>query len=687
MNNNVKSLFLINIISSEFIFILLFLFFQSYIYAETDNKIIKVGVYDNEPKVFLSSSGEPAGLFIDIIEYIANKEGWKINYVPGTWGDGLNRLKNGEIDLMPDVAYTAEREKLFSFHKVPVLSSWFQVYARKGSDIQSILDLDNKKISVLERSIQAESFSHLANDFGLNLTLITLPDYKSCFEVVAKGEADAVITNRFYGIVHAERYRLENTAVIFNPSTLFFAAPGNSDKELLNTIDSYLNKLKKDTNSVYYSSLKRWISEDIKYQIPEPIKIISILLIFLLSISLLGIFLFKHQLKIQTAELSKHNDQMLIIEKTLRTTTTQLELNVILNNFLQGVLELSCYQSGMINLIDPDTGNLVRAASLNMTDKESFNNNISFELIVNSVQLGVLFLFSEMKLELDYYTTEQINNLCSTISLSILNARLYRKILNHETKLKSQVKERTAELKKAMEEAKAADKIKSAFLATMSHELRTPLNSIIGFTGIMLQEIPGPLNEEQEKQMSMVQVSARHLLALINDVLDISKIEAGQLALSISIFDVKSSIEKVINMILPQIQKKGLELRIDISDDVKTSLTDSRRFEQIILNLLTNAVKFTEKGFISLTCRSEKNHYFLSVSDSGIGIDSKNISGLFKPFHQVDTGLTRKHEGTGLGLSICKKLLDLMNGSIDIKSESGRGSTFSIRFPGTNGVL
>jgi PAS domain S-box-containing protein len=239
----------------------------------------------------------------------------------------------------------------------------------------------------------------------------------------------------------------------------------------------------------------------------------------------------------------------------------------------------------------------------------------------------------------------------------------------------------------AKEVAESADRLKSAFLATMSHELRTPLNAIIGFTGIMLQELAGPLNEEQRKQLTMVQNSSRHLLALINDVLDISKIEAGQLNLSISSFELGPSIEKIVALVSPLAEKKEIELRLDVADNVETATTDQRRLEQVILNLLNNAVKFTEKGHVRISCRREDEHYILSVADTGIGIRPEEISGLFQPFHQIDTGLSRKHEGTGLGLSICKKILNLMGGEISVESQWGQGSIFTMRFPREKGAL
>ena len=159
---------------------------------------------------------------------------------------------------------------------------------------------------------------------------------------------------------------------------------------------------------------------------------------------------------------------------------------------------------------------------------------------------------------------------------------------------------RTAELAVAKERAESADRLKSAFLATMSHELRTPLNSIIGFTGIMLQGLAGPLNAEQTKQLGMVQSSARHLLALINDVLDISKIEAGQLEIRAEQFDLRSSLEKVAALVKPLAEKKGLALRVVLSPDVGQAVSDRLRVEQVLLNLLNNAVKFTERGEVTL---------------------------------------------------------------------------------------
>ena len=247
--------------------------------------------------------------------------------------------------------------------------------------------------------------------------------------------------------------------------------------------------------------------------------------------------------------------------------------------------------------------------------------------------------------------------------------------------LEQRVALRTEELAAAMQKAQESDRLKSAFLATMSHELRTPLNSIIGFTGVLLQGLAGPLNEEQAKQLSMTRNSARHLLALINDILDISKIEAGQLEIVKRPFDMREAIESSLRVVQPLLQKKNLQLSTSIGGSVGVINQDRRRVEQVLINLVNNAIKFTEHGAVEIQCQFKEGRLETSVRDTGIGIRPEDLEGLFKPFRQIDSGLARSHEGTGLGLAICKHLVTAMGGEITVESQWGAGSTFRFILP------
>jgi signal transduction histidine kinase len=266
-----------------------------------------------------------------------------------------------------------------------------------------------------------------------------------------------------------------------------------------------------------------------------------------------------------------------------------------------------------------------------------------------------------------------------------------RELNDLNVNLERAIAERTRELRQAKDAAESADRLKSAFLATMSHELRTPLNSIIGFTGIVLQGLAGPLTDEQARQLGMVRDSSRHLLALINDVLDISKIEAGQLSVAARPFDLDASIRKVSAMVGPMAEKKGLELAVHVAHGVGSMVGDVRRVEQILLNLLGNAIKFTEVGSVKLDV-APVNDFMrggaparpavrLVVADTGIGIKPEDKALLFMPFRQLESDLSRHHEGTGLGLAICSRLVELMGGSIEVESVWQRGSVFSVTLP------
>ena len=517
---------------------------------------LKAGYYDNAPKIYKNEKGNVVGIFPDLLMSIADKEKWKIEWIEGSWSECLQRLEDGEIDIMVDVAYSEERAGLFDFNSVEILNNWGIIYKEEGSDIDSIDDLDGTTVAVMRGSIHTDGDGGIKNltlNWGISCEFLELDNYEEVFDALDKGNASVGVVNRLFGLLNEDEYKVERTSILFNPSRLMFAFPKNADLNptLIPKIDDHLLKMKENTGSYYYQTIDRYIYGHEEGVIPSwifPTLIAAIVVsIFFVSVS----YILKRMVNSRTFELQEAHDDL------------------------------------------------------------------------------------EIKVE-----------------------------------------ERTKELSEANERLKSLDQLKSMFIASMSHELRTPLTSIIGFTKVILKGWVGDINEEQDKQLTIVLNSANHLLALINDIIDISKIEAEKLDLRKQKYDLIKEIKKILESLKVNVEKKELKLLIDVPE-TQFIFNDKRRINQILMNLIGNAIKFTEKGEINVTVKTMNEKIEVSVSDTGMGIKQEDLNKLFKPFSRIiEPGKFK--EGTGLGLHLSQKLANLLEGKIIVESEFGKGSTFTL---------
>ncbi len=265
--------------------------------------------------------------------------------------------------------------------------------------------------------------------------------------------------------------------------------------------------------------------------------------------------------------------------------------------------------------------------------------------------------------------------------IAVENARLYRELMDSKSNLEAQVAARTAELERKNLELQNANRLKSEFLAKMSHELRTPLNSIIGFSDMLLNQFYGPLNDQQQDGLERVLRNGKHLLALINDVLDISRIEASKMPVRVEACVPRDILMQVLFAVEPLARKKGHVLIHDLEGSPPMVKSDPTKIRQIILNLLTNAMNFTDRGEVRLVSRRVADRWEISISDTGIGIAPEDLTRIFEEFYQVDSSTTRKVGGTGLGLPICLRMARLLGGQLSAESTPGEGSVFTVVLP------
>ncbi|MGH7310792.1 MAG: sensor histidine kinase, partial [Candidatus Rokuibacteriota bacterium] len=238
------------------------------------------------------------------------------------------------------------------------------------------------------------------------------------------------------------------------------------------------------------------------------------------------------------------------------------------------------------------------------------------------------------------------------------------------------------ELGRLYRELETASRHKSEFLASMSHELRTPLNAIIGFSEVLQERMFGDLNDKQAEYVDDIIASGRHLLALINDILDLSKVEAGHMELDLTRFDLPLALESTLALVRERATRHGLRLEVAMDERVGPVVADERKIRQVLLNLLSNAVKFTpEGGWVAVRTAPVAGAVEIAVSDAGIGIAAEDQAAVFEEFRQVGSDTARKREGTGLGLTLARKFVELHGGRIWVVSEVGRGSTFTFTLP------
>ncbi|MBN1793940.1 MAG: GAF domain-containing protein [Candidatus Omnitrophica bacterium] len=295
---------------------------------------------------------------------------------------------------------------------------------------------------------------------------------------------------------------------------------------------------------------------------------------------------------------------------------------------------------------------------------------------------GLILMGSEKKGVIQKEDNELIQILAQQLSASIENIYLYEELWNSQRELELKVQERTKELQQAYEDLKKLDEKKKEFVSAVSHELRTPLTSIKGYASILTSGKLGDVTEEQKERLQKINIHSNKLVSLVNNLLDISRIESGKVEMNIKPVLVKTLLDEIADMIAPQVKEKMIELKVEIPSSIEEVGADKEQLSRVFINLLSNAVKFTpDKGHIKITASKKEGYLQFDIADSGIGISRQDQEKLFTEFFRTQDAIDKGIKGTGLGLSLVKRIVEAHKGTIWVTSEVGKGAVFHFTLP------
>ncbi|MFP5410415.1 MAG: response regulator [Gammaproteobacteria bacterium] len=648
-------------------------------------RVVTVGLYENAPKVYTDPNGQPSGFFVELLNAMARAERWQLRYVPCEWADCLERLKQGQLDLMPDVAYSSERAQRFDFHHVSVASSWSQVYVRPDLPVHSVADLAGMRVAILQGGIQQSFFTQLMASGGHVWQQVPVQTLAQGYEAVAAGEADAVVTNSFFAARNASQYRLQETPIVFLPSNLYFAAGKGRNADLLTRIDDHLTRWRSDSGSIYFDALRRSMAAAPEVLVPRWVMWsfggFGIGLLSLMGLSLLLRWKVDQRTRdlMMTTLALRHeriNLERLVAERTR-------ELQALFDSAGVGIVMAKDRAIVRCNRRMDELFGYASGEQAGQSTRIWFPDDAAF---ANTCQdIFARIAGGETHVCEQELVRKDGSRFCARMAVRAIDPD------DPEQGMVSIIEDITDEraAMEAMRQAKTlaeeATRMKSDFLANMSHEIRTPMNAILGMLYLALK---GDLPDGLRNQLAKAQGAAHSLLGIINDILDFSKVEAGKLEIEHVEFGFDGVLEHLADVIGPQAEQKGIEflIRHDVAMP-PVLMGDPLRIGQVLLNLCGNAVKFTEQGEVELALRgvaSSESTLTLQmcVRDSGIGMSQEVRDRLFEKFTQADQSTTRRFGGTGLGLAISKNLVELMGGKIWVEdSAPGQGTTICCTLP------
>jgi two-component system, cell cycle sensor histidine kinase and response regulator CckA len=648
-------------------------------------KTVRVGVYDNKPLVFLDDAGKPKGIFIDLLEHVAVKEQWRLNYIPGTWVECLERLETGGIDLLTAIAYSQDRAKKFNFSYETVITNWGQVYVQKNSEITSVLDLASKKIAVKMEDIHYLGLRDLASKFDMQCRFVEADDYDTVFELIEANRVQAGVVNRLFGIQNQSHYLVKETPIMFNPIEVRFAAPKGASTDYLSAIDIHLRRMKVEKDSFYANTLNNWMMAPSEWKLPDSLKytIVSagfVLLFFVaLSVTL------RIRVKQRTRELFSSNVKLKEegrIREKVEEELRKYEKIVATSTDHMAMIDLSySYQAvndAALNAVGGSREEVIGKKPWELWDdiypenmhKKRLDRAFSGQVV--NYRAWMEFPYLGRRYMDVVYTPYRITG--NKIAGCVVNSRDVTD--RHELELK-------------LENAQ-----KMEFMGTIAggvaHDLNNILTGIVSYPELLLMQLPkdSPLI----KPIETIKKSGEKAAVVVQDLLTLARRGVANKQ--------PVNLNEIINIFLnsPECSKilsfhPNVHIKAALSEEIKLISGSSVHLSKTIMNLVSNAAEampnggevqittsniYVDGSTIGNSGNPDGDYVLLEIADNGMGISEEDLKNIFEPFY---TKKVMGRSGTGLGLAVVWGTIMDHHGHIDVKSDRHSGSTFKLYFP------
>ncbi len=646
---------------------------------------LKVGVHDNQPLAFVDVDGQAKGFFIDILEYIGAKEGWRLEYIPGSLTACLERLRKGEIDLAVGIEYSRERNEVYDFTYEDIFSDWGAVYTQEGSNINQIVDLDNKKIAVVHGDIHYHNLRNLAKRLKLKCRFVEAYEYDAVLELIARKKVDAGVVNRLYGLEFETNYKISRSPIIFSHTEVHFVVPKKKHRELIRAIDKHLAPLKSDKSSIYHQALDKWTPTNVKWQLPKWLVGIlaaagGLLLLFFVT----GLIL-RAQVKAKTAELSFINQELLTeiaerkrVEDVLRLTQFSVD-NTGDAAFWMGPDAKFTY----VNDTACSSLGYSREELLSMTVHDIDPN---FPAAAWPEHWQEVRRKGSFIVESRHRTREgRVFPVEITVNYLEFEGQEYNCAFARDITERKEAEKEKERMQVQLRQAQKMEAV-GTLAGGIAHDFNNLLQAVQGYAQLLLLRKDG--DDDGQRELQQIVRAATRGAELTQQLLTFSrKIES-----ELQPIDFNREVENV-RLLLERTIPKMIEVKFSLAEDLKMVNADPGQIEQILMNLAVNAKDAMPDGGKLIVetanvildqdyCKIHRvanpgSYVQLTVTDTGHGIDKMTIEHIFEPFYTTkETG-----KGTGLGLATVYGIVKSHNGHIVCYSEPDEGTTFKIYLP------